>query len=503
MSLARRVLVDTLTLGGAQVLVLGLTALQTLVAARHLGPQGFGVFALVVVLMTMAALGTPGFLGAAYRELPHLRSIGDTAAERRVFCHTVWGELGFASAWAAGIAAYALTRADAESTKLLLLAAGTVLPAKLYLLCQLRAYMEKDFRLQAGADMVRALVSATLVCSLVWTLDVRALLIAPLVANCAGVWRYRRHYHFDLGGSGRLQWAEFRRLARIGLPITGLNVVAGSTGLQNWGERLMLGGLVGTTAVGVYAFFGWIVLTVLGLFASLMQVLRPHLYELMSREFSVAERRRYLVLPTWAVSASAMIMLGGCAAVLPDLIRALLPQYAEGIAVMYLLLAATVASCMFWVPVIVINSARVDGQFSHFLTWCAAVLLSLAVDYLLLVAGAGLAGVACGYLLCQCIVLGMCMWRVKDHMFGGWRELAALFSSLALPAANAVAAALALIWLDPSTGAGLPSPAWPFLSAGIKGALFLVLCLPTLVVIERRTQILSAHLLPRWRGSHS
>lgn len=488
----KQVLADTFTLGVAQVLVLGLTALQTLVAAHHLGPQGFGVYALVTVAMTMASLGTPGFLGAAYRELPHLRSLNDQKGERRVFLHTALGEIGFSAVWGTGIAVFALLQSDEALRGLLLLAAVIVVPIKLYQICQLFGYVEKDFRMQAKADAARALVGATMVCSLIWILDLYAMLLALLFANLVGIWLYRRRYPPIFHAAESLNLAEFLRLGRIGLPISGLNVVAGTTGLQNWGERLMIGSIIGSSAVGIYAFFGWVVLTLLGLFASLMQVLRPHLYELMSQNFDATLRRRYLVLPTWLVSVAAMILLGGCAVVLPDLIGALLPAYESGVPVLYLLLVATVASCIFWVPVIVINSVAVNGQSYHFLCWCAAVFVSLVADYLMLAAGAGLSGVAAGYLLCQLIVLCSAFWRVRHVVFEGTRDAARFLASLMLPAGNVLVAVLVAAWLDFS----FVSPLGFLWITVLKGFVFLALCLPIFVTMEKQTNILCLHVLP-------
>lgn len=494
----KRVLADTFTLGVAQVLVLGLTALQTLVAAHHLGPRGFGVYALVTVAMTMASLGTPGFLGAAYRELPHLRSLNDLAGERRVFLHTAVGEVGFSAVWGGGIAVFALIQSDVALRGLLLLAAVIVLPIKLYQICQLFGYVEKDFRTQAKADIARAIVGATTVCSLIWILDLYAMLLALLFANLVGILLYHRRYPHIFHAAESLSRAEFLRLGRIGLPISGLNVVAGTTGLQNWGERLMIGAIIGSSAVGIYAFFGWVVLTLLGLFSSLMQVLRPHLYELMSQNFDATLRRRYLVLPTRVVSISAMILLGGCAVVLPDLIRALLPAYESGVPVLYLLLVATVASCMFWVPVIVINSVTVNGQSYHFLCWCAAVLVSLAADYLLLIAGTGLSGVAAGYLLCQLIVLCTSFWRVRHVVFEGRRDTARFLASLALPAGNVLVAVLAVAWLD----LAFVSPPGVLWVTVLKALVFLGLCLPIFVTMEKQTNIFCLHVLPWLKRLH-
>lgn len=491
MSRFDKIIGDSLTIGYRQAIGLLLTVLQTLFAAKFLGPDGFGTYALVSILALMAAVGNFGFLGAAARELPHYRSNGEPEKERAVLNHVVGGELITSLAWVIVIVVAGLIQSSSQIQTYLILIAMAAIPSKLVSVYQLMAYTDKNFELQSRIELIRVTVTSLLVMSTVWTLHMYAVLLAPIIGSGVAILAYKYKYNSLAIDWRGMTMKEYIRLAKIGLPIAGLAVVSGNNGLQRWGERWLIGSYLGIAALGVYAFFVWITLAILSVFGSLIQALQPHIYELMSKELSEDEINRYLIKPIWAVCVSAMLVIGAGVVFLPDIVQAFLPEYASGLPIMAVLLFATLLSCFFWLPAIILQSVRFNGQFLCLVTWTVAVAASIFLSWVMIYNGFGLLAVAVGYAMSQLIVLTVFFWYVRKFLFSAAGSFKQLLTDLAFPLVNIAGAIVCLHflgqWLLPElTGK------FELLASGLaRGILFCVITLPTLLLWERRTKIYS------------
>ncbi len=471
------------------------TAVQTLVAAGYLEPEGFGTFAIVSVAAMMASICGPGFIAAAYREVPHYQSIGDEEKVRIIINHVACGELVIAAAWSFAIAIFALAQGDAQSLPLLMIVAVSVIPSKLVSVYQLLAYRVKDFDLQSRVDMARAIITALLVIAFIWNLGIVIVLLAPIVANAVGAGLYARKYPLSPAPT-QLLMVEFSRLAGIGLPLTGVNIVNSMSGLQRWAERVLIQVFVGTSALGVYALFSWVALSLMTLTGSVIQALQPHLYDVMSRTLSEKEIETYLLRPMRALTVGGALLFGVCSVVLPDLVAAFLSPYAEGVLVMQCLLFAAYLNCVYWVPAIMIFSVRFDGLIYYFWACTIGVLISIISATALLYAGTGALAVAIGFALSQTVVGTLTVARLWRYLFPASSMASRFFSSLLGPLLNVVAAIIAVHFL--SSLLNLPSEPIVFylFAACGKGVAFLAICIPAIVMLERTTGIYREHIQP-------
>lgn len=491
-----KIIGDSLAVGLRQVIGLALLMLQTLFAAKFLGTDGFGTYAIVSVLSMMAAVGSPGFLGAATRELPHHRSTGDVKKERTVLNHVIGGELAISLLWTIVIACVSLFQDDKQVGIYLILIALSIIPAKIVALYQTMAYTDKNFSLQSKIELLRVAVTSASVMATVWAFHLHAVLLAPLVGYVAAIFCYRTRYRMNFDRH-TIRLSEYARLAKIGLPITGLNIVSGSNGLQRWGERWLISSYLGATALGVYAFFGWITLTILSIFGNLIQAYQPHIYDLMSEELSEGQVGHYLINPIWAVCIAALLVIGSSMVFLPDIILAFLPEYAAGLPVMAGLLFATLLSCFFWIPGIVLFSVRINGQAFYLLAWTGAVCVSLGISAAMLYRGYGLTSIVTGYAISQAVVLVASYWYLRNLLFPSVAKLRELLVDMAFPLANTSLAILVVHmsnqWLLPEFSSKLALTT----SAFGKVALFSILSLPTLYMLEKRTKIYFNYIRPR------
>jgi len=495
MSRKRKIVGDSLLLGTRQAIGLVLVTLQTLFAAKYLGPAGFGTFAIISVLAMMASVGNLGYLAAASRELPHFRATGDAEHERATLNHTAAGELGFAALWTLVILVVAAFQDDRTLRVYLALIALSVVPTKLLGVYQLMAYADKNFNLQSRVSLAVSAVTAGLVIGMVWKFHLYIVLLAPVISSAVGVLLYRRKYRLHLAPAD-LRRTEFVRLARIGLPMTGLAIVSSNNGLQRWAERALIASYAGAAALGVYAFFFWITMALYSTFGSIMQALQPHVYEVMSRELDDNEVRLYLIKPIWTIIVLALLATGAASAILPDIIAAVLPEYLPGLPILYVLLSATLIGCAYWIPGVMMSAARFNAQFVYLVAWCIAIAVSLCVAIWMLRMGHGIMALAVAYLLSQIILFALTYAHLRRYLFPQPGALKSLIKDLVLPLSNVVAAAIAVVIL---WGAALPAATTAgghLLTAALKALAFGALTVPTLALLERRTSLYAAHIRP-------
>jgi len=486
-SRARSIMRDSVAVGMRQLLVLGLTIGQSLYAAQYLGPQGFGTYGLVTILTLAAAIVTPGFLSAAARELPHHRSLGDEFQARAVVRHMVLGEMAMALLWTIVILVFALTREDPNLHLLLLIAAASVIPAKLASVYQVLAICDTAFAFQARVEVIRTVLTAVLVIGGISYLGLPLLLAAPIAGSLLAAVLYgRRYVLFD----GLRQWRreEFVRLARIGLPMAGLNVVSGNAGAQRWLERLLIQQRLGTESVGLYTFASWVALQLLTMLGSIAQAIQPHLYDILARNMDVERVRHSLARPVWLMTMVAALFLGGTSCVLPYLIHALVPAYMPALPSLQVLQLGVFLSAAYWIPAIVLYSVRVNGQTYYFLIWTLAVALSAVVAWAALVGGHGLVWVAWGFVASQLLLLVLTFRRVSPWLFPGQGDMSDFLRSLALPLLNVV---LALVVAHVSSSLWPVDGAWSSaISALAAASIYVVLSVPAVLVMVRRSGLL-------------
>jgi O-antigen/teichoic acid export membrane protein len=488
MSRAARIMRDSVAVGVRQLLVLGLTIVQNLYAARYLGPQGFGTYALVTILTLAAAIVTPGFLSAAARELPHYRSLGELERERKIVRHMVLGEMGVALLWTLAILIFAAVQDERALRMLLLIAAVSVIPAKLANIYQVLASCDKAFGFQARVEVIRTGLMALIVIGGVEHLGLPLLLGAPVVASVLAAILYGRRYALPWNWRG-VQGAELLRLGRIGLPMAGLNVVSGNAGAQRWIERLLIQQRLGTESVGLYSFAAWVALQLLSMLGSVAQAIQPHLYDILAKDMSGEQARQSLARPVWLMIMVSALFLGTASCALPLFIVALVPAYIPALPASQVLLLGSFLSAAYWIPAMVLYSVRVNGQIYYFLTWTAAVLVSALVAGLALFNDGGLLWVAWGFVASQILVLALTFRRVAPWIFPKAGELAEFLRSLTLPLANVALAVgvVTLLFLS-----WTPVSRWMLLClALVKAVVFLLLCLPAVLVTVRRTGLVA------------
>src|SRR5262249_6377717 len=207
-----------------------------------------------------------------------------------------------------------------------------------------RSAAHEAFKLTGLIDFIRAVAAFVLVCGLsaLWGLRgaVAGFLAHELVVLLVSGWlSFSRQ-----GAVGvSLRAGLLIDIVKVGFPIT---IVWWVLILQNSVDRVVLGSLIGPTAVGHYGLG----LSVAGLLAvvpmALARVLYPQVNRAFGRVTDVESMKRLLIAPTIVLGVMLANMQLLILALLPFLYNRVLPKYGPGLAAGQVLVIGTFFICL-------------------------------------------------------------------------------------------------------------------------------------------------------------
>jgi len=416
---SKKIIIDGLHLGGARVWTLLLAIGTTYTTARLLGPRDFGLLAAFNLVPQIALYGSLGWDSAVTRELPHLRAAGREAAavESRSTAYTA--ELLTAALWLiVGIAAAIFMTRPATQIAALLGGVSVVI-GKLTRLYAIDAFAAKDFRIQARVTMVAGTGSAIFQTLGAWRGGALAAFGGILLANTIAllVFELSRPMRFSL----RIERRELWRLTRVGVPLTLLGLLSGTTGATVYLERTLIGSQAGLATLGLYVFATNVNNSFVSFVGDFAKSWQPHLFEALAKPSEEGDRDRWLTRPGLALSFTAALLATCMLAGVPFLIRLFLPAYAAVIPALPILLLAGLFACLLFVPGNFLLSSFADQQVYYTKLWALAMLAFGGVLWLVLHAKAGLVGIAAAAIVPPLVVFIGALPKAYSFYAAGWR----------------------------------------------------------------------------------
>jgi len=364
---------DWSKLYGATLAGQAISGVRTLVVAGLLGPQQFGLWKSLQLVLSYSTWSDLGALRGLGRQVPLLRGEGRLAEAERVQ-RTAWTQLlGLTAAVTLALLAAGAWSSDSVLGSGLLFVAPVVLSTRVLFFFFELTNAQRAFGLKSRAVSILAVTDG---------------LLAPLASWVGGVWLFMcsitatnvvviGYLAVKLSFPWRLSWrlSDMTALSLVGFPI----VIAGFVfELLRTVDRFVIVTFLGTEAVGYYGLAMIVfemAVTVPVLFG---QVMLPHMAEQFGRQgestrlFDEAER----VIVTVNRFLPFLLAVGWL--ILPSATRVLLPAYAPG---------TPAARILLWAPVFVTVPSIVS-----------VVLITLRrCDVLILLHGAALvvAGLLC------------------------------------------------------------------------------------------------------------
>lgn len=450
----RKLVRDTVGFAAAQYAVRAILMLRGVIAARLLGPAGYGAWHAINLVFDYGANATLGAQQGLDQVIPTRIADGDAARLQRTMRGGLFAIVILTLAYGAFLLAY-LTRESSDGAILSFWGVTGVLTALACVLCMnlsnfhttlLRSY--GDIHSVSTWFMLQGAIGALLGLGLIPWLGAWGLLWGWLIANLVALayarWRSRPEVPF-LARPER----EGLELLRIGLPIF---FYLGSATILRTVDRIVVLRFLGAEALGYYGISIMVLNLLMYVPDSLSYVLYPQFLTAYRAAGDRPEAIRDQALRALKTLAVAMPALAGIAYLCGrDAVLWVLPSYLPGATPLRVMCFAAVGLAISSLASMLLMTTRRQMQLVPVALVVTA--LGAALDIAVLRAGHGIAGVAWATLATYVVNGSLVLWlagRALELSPGASGRL--VLRTLA-PFAIAVVLAVALDRLVPGPGA--------------------------------------------------
>ena len=381
-----------------------------LVAARMLGPDLYGLWNALLLLLTYGvAYGHLGLLNAMAREIPYNEGRG-AGAENQDVVNTAFTTAVAAAVVIGGVtlAASLLGASDASTRLGLRLVALLIVLEELHLFFDLLLRAHARFHAAAVTQLLLGTLLLVGVTALTLLQGFAGFLWAHIIAFAVVVVYLRTRAPVV----PRFRWDRARamRLARVGFPI----MMAGfAYGMLTSVDRLMVLSFLGREQLGYYSIAFMAYGTMMLVPRSVSQMVYPRMALMYGRTGDPATLRDLVYRPIRWLALVMIPALGIALVAAPWFVRWFLPQYEPGIPALQI----TIVSVFF---------LSFMGGFGNFLTTIdrqklylavlvGALAANLGLNFIVLRAGYGITGVAAATLVTQ-VAFVTTLWLVVRPM---------------------------------------------------------------------------------------
>ena len=422
----------------AAVFAKGVGFLQSFVVAKSLGPASFGVWVTLLLIVAYCPIVCLGTLEAMVKEVPFYLGRNDLSRVREIE-NGVLGSVVLAAFvfLAMGLLGLLVLPANflGVGPVVLLLVFLAIAISTFTAYCYWRLTAHEDFKAVASLDSYRAFLAIVFIGGMAWFWGLSGAVVGYLLHE-AGVclialWLNARR----LGRTGvSFQPALLWHAVRVGFPITLLWWVLT---LQGSVDRVVLGSLVGASAVGYFGL-GLSLASVLGLLPGVVgRVLYPMVSRQFGKEADPHSMKALVLAPTLALAALLVNLQLLLLVFLPILYNTLLPKYQPGLDVGQILILGSFFGCLFRNGANYLVATHKERIFLKYIL--LTLLFNVVADVAFVKAGWGLEGVALGTSLAG-LLLSILVWRRVLLGLGGahsevWPKLLGLYLPLLILAA--------------------------------------------------------------------
>lgn len=466
----RAILWNTAHVASATYVSRAFGALRSIINARCLGPELYGFWGWLSLVLSFGFHLHGGIQDILAREIPAARSHGRTDAAQH------GAQLGFT--WFASVLAIA-------STVLLIIAAtrphGTpsmfrigwavaalVLPLEVLMGYErIVAKAEERFH-----DLSRSLLAATtaglmLTLVLVTRFRMAGLFVAAVITPAIGLLWLRR----GAGYGWRLvwEWPQFRRMMRVGWPILLMTIVYEAMG---WIDRALVWTFVGMAGFGFYSLGVLLAQCCYVVPEVMASVVEPRLYSHFARQRLAPDVRDHVWFPLRTLALVMPLGLALADLIVPPLLMKLLPAYAPGLPAVRVLLWATTFTGLAVCTRSLVIALDASRQVLRF--YAVAIAVDLALGITAGARGGGLVGIATSTLLAALVCCTQLLLFAFHRLGWSWTltlgRVAKLYAAIAAIWAATVGVPIWLARIDrlsPAWTLAVRASAWLFVAAGV------------------------------------
>jgi O-antigen/teichoic acid export membrane protein len=413
-----KVVKDCAQYSAATVIGQGVGMIRAVIIPVLLSPAQLGVWNLMSVVMNYGGNAHLGILDGMCKLIPTLRGQGKLAEVEKIKDSVFWINAFLSAGWCAFIliASYAVSSDYATALRITALIVF-LLGLFYYSFSLLRA--DNRFRLISIGVGGLSILSTVLILILGYFSPDR--LAGALIGLAAAYglvvlfWFLAGRYHHAF----RIDGLALRRSFFTGAPLLIIGVLA-SLFLSI--DRWMIASYMGATMLGYYAL-SIMLSNLIGLIpGSIASVLYPKWLERFGATGNPTALKGLFVGPVRVVVAFMSLLIGGAVLILPFLIKFLLPKYLPSVPLFGILIPAAFFYAAASIPGSFMVS--INRQRSLIAIQIAAIILALAIDFVVVKMGWGIVGIAWGTAFAYAVYGGGYMFTAAYYAFDSRVDMA-------------------------------------------------------------------------------
>ncbi len=327
-------LTNSLVFSSSRYFLVGLSAIRNIVVARYLGPEEYGLWIIVLLVLSYGDQIHLGLRHAGDREIPFFRGQGKTAEGQRVI-ETLYSAILILSIASVIIL---LTYTLVAGTMNPLLRTGIQIASIIVVSDQINKFYlmviraRKEFILSSKVETIFELVRTVLVCILVIRIGYYGIIFAFVFASIMNVFYFI--FRYDRTIVPKFDYALLRRELSIGIPLffSGLLYL-----LTISLDRVIGASILSKEDLGIYGFAALTALLPVTSSQAIGLVFYPEMSEKIGETSETSSIFPYFAKVTLSVAYVAPLLVASIVGISELLIITILPAFGESVRLIYLL----------------------------------------------------------------------------------------------------------------------------------------------------------------------
>lgn len=377
---------------------------------RFLGPLSMGIWSLLSIVIEYANYAHAGTTSTVFYKLPLLRGQGKTEEAKDlisvVFNFVTWTTL----LCSIGVIVYALIFSRTLPKEIfigLFFVSGLLLTQRVYTFYMTLLRAHKNFGVLGLSALFDAITNLALILLVVSKFKLYGFYFVTLIMPILNVWFIRHYATYDLKLSH-----NFKGLLshiRYGFPllVTGiLDRILYSV------DKIMIGGFLGLEQLGFYSIALMTKAYGAGVSKNFLIVITPHFLENFS-ESDFAKSSRHVILYTQVTAYFMAILLSLIFILAPAFVSYALPKFEPGILALKIFLLTTFFLTL--APYAQNFLVGMSKQIKLVPLSVFSIFLNVALNFLFIKIGWGIAGVALASAISSLTAFALCAWYALSH----------------------------------------------------------------------------------------
>jgi O-antigen/teichoic acid export membrane protein len=473
----------TILLTSSIILSQILLILRGFIVAKFLGPNLYGLWHGLRVILNNSDYYNLGIYEGMKREVPFYRGKGDLQRVEQMISTTYFS--GFlltllASCLLIGISLLFSNRFDRVTIISLWIVAGILMVRQLYLFLCKKFESEGRFYSRSKAELLSVWIGVPLAIGLMFILHIYGFLIGILLGYLLAGFAVRKGETIITGHRIRIDFSL--ELLKVGLPIILIGLLLSA--LKSM-DKLMILYFLGRTQLGYYGM-AFVAAGFIGFFpGALRSVLYPRLMEKFGEKGDRLYLKGFLVEPSLLLVFLTLLLIGVVYLFVPAGIRMLLPQYIPSITSMKILTLSNYPMALLEVPLFILIGINLQKKLLPILL--GSLVFFFGVNFVVLSLAFGIQGVSFSIGLTFLALTSVVMLLTLDQFNQSFREKALFFSQIYLPFFYA---ASVLLLLDRVMGNKTGENCQSLVNAFFQCLIFLISLSPVFIYINRKINII-------------